>query len=92
MVDVRPVRDVDHSDRVLFVVDLVPDTVMSAPSGPVALKRRRDKLFPDALRIVHERPCYEFPHREGRRRGELVLKRATRLRLDNAMVRDFAAV
>lgn len=40
MVDVRPVRDVDHSDRVLFIVDLVPDTVMSAPSGPVALKWR----------------------------------------------------
>jgi hypothetical protein len=55
MVDVRPVDDVDHSDRVPFIVDPVSDTVMSAPSGPVALKWRRDKLLPDALRIVHER-------------------------------------
>lgn len=86
MVDVRPVRDVDHSDHVLFIVDLVPDTVMPAPCGPVALKRRRDKLLPDALRILRERPSYELPHREGSRRRELVLKRATRLRLDSEVV------
>jgi hypothetical protein len=45
MVDVRPVRDVDHDDRVLFIVDLVPDTVMSAPSGPDVTRVDREATF-----------------------------------------------